>query len=761
MKKKKILPVFALSMVLATNISVPYNVLAEEISTSEETQPKKAVTAKKEEQPNLDSQPDKDNGLLGYYFNDDTFQKLSFIQESKTGNLSVSKNTVDNLAVEDKKHQSVFWDGYIRVDTDGEYTLNTSENESVVMWINGQKIINKSIQSTKIVLVKNKLNDIKIQYAKNSVLGDLNLSWIKPDGTSEIIPKEALILPTSVEEQSQTRKEIPPLKYAAYSVLKKEMDNISFTLLDSDKDGIPDALEIDGYAVQEVGGTHRIVSWTPVTKALGLTKYISSPNNKYTSGDPFSDYDKVMQKIDPKIAKAAHNPLIAAVPRVRAEMEQFILSKNQDITSSSGGNTATSLSRSTSSSRSTEISAGISSSIEGSFGLTDMSVKASVTTSFNVSNTVSSTIENGFTTSNEKNWAETIGIKTAESAYIGGIVRYTNHGTAPMYKVTPSVQLVLNKVPVGGLKAMDQEQALVLNPNTSYPEKGTNGLLLNKIGQEREASISINWNQLQELQRTKKVDVQTLQVDGAVGIKKADSSRIVASDKWSEYTNSIDSATARLIFVTPEGDIDRNVVAKDPERQDSKRMKEITLEDALSLGFGQKKIDKGFESKEWKIEKFNIIVDTSTEKELKKQNIDLTKEEAKSKNILKVNMRPDMKIMIAPIGWVKNKEMGTKYYYNENSVLQTGLHTIDGIPYYFDKDGKLTDTRGWKELDGKTYYFGKKDDGSKLAEGEGATGFQTIKGKMYYFGKKDDGSKLVTGQTVAEGEMATGWFYVG
>ncbi|MFJ8119912.1 hypothetical protein [Bacillus mycoides] len=46
---------------------------------------------------------------------------------------------------------------------------------------------------------------------------------------------------------------------------------------------------------------------------------------------------------------------------------------------------------------------------------------------------------------------------------------------------------------------------------------------------------------------------------------------------------------------------------------------------------------------------------------------------------------------------------------------------------------------GFQTIIGKTYYFGKKDDGTGLAEGQRATGFQTINGKTYYFGKKDVG----------------------
>ncbi|MEW4236974.1 PA14 domain-containing protein, partial [Bacillus thuringiensis] len=725
MKKKTVLPKLALSMMmLATSGPLPYNVFAEEVSTSDETQ--KENKTEKEGQLALDSQKHKNNGLLGYYFNDDSFQKLSFIQESKTGKMGFSTDSIGELAIEDTKHQSVHWNGYVQVDTDGEYTFQTPANEHVQMWVNGQKVIDKSSPSTKIVLEKNRLYAIQIQYTNDSVLGEFSLSWIKPDGNNEIVPVEALVLPTGVDQETND---------TAFST-----DTTPLSLLDTDKDGIPDALEIDGYAVQKVGSTYQIVSWSPVAQRKGLIKYKSSPDTKYTAGDPFSDYDKVMQKIDPMVAKEAHNPLVAAVPRVNAEMEQFILSKNKDISTSSGGNTATSLSRNTSASRSNETAVGITASVEASFGIGSASVSTSVSASLNMSSTVSNTIENGFSDSAEKNWAETIGIKTGEAAYVGAMVRYANRGTAPMYNVTPSIQLNIANQAIEGLKATDQEQALILNPNASYPQRGTNGLLFRRAGQERESFISISQNQLNELQRTQKIGVQTLQVDGKVGVKEADSSRIVPKHAWTEYINSIDSATSRLLLVTPEGDVDRNIAAKNPERHSSNRMKEVTLEESLDLAFQLKKI-KGQNGKiekityqEWEFTKFHIIMDAFTEKEGKKQGYkDFTQD------ISQMKMRPDMKIMIAPIGWVKNIQTGKQYYYNDKGVLQTGKQTLHEKTYYFTEKGEMK--TGWFDSDNKKYYFGQKDDGSGLAEGQMATGKIVIQGTNHVFEKDGTWSK--------------------
>ncbi|MFJ8120011.1 hypothetical protein ACIQ48_30085, partial [Bacillus mycoides] len=96
------------------------------------------------------------------------------------------------------------------------------------------------------------------------------------------------------------------------------------------------------------------------------------------------------------------------------------------------------------------------------------------------------------------------------------------------------------------------------------------------------------------------------------------------------------------------------------------------------------------------------------------------------------------------------------YFFDEKTGKSLGAIRKMGDTYYGYGPGKdATLIHGFYEFDGKKYYFGKKDDGTGLAEGTWATGFQTIDGKQYYFGKKDDGTGL------GEGQMATDSFKIG
>ncbi|MFJ8120038.1 hypothetical protein ACIQ48_30260, partial [Bacillus mycoides] len=110
---------------------------------------------------------------------------------------------------------------------------------------------------------------------------------------------------------------------------------------------------------------------------------------------------------------------------------------------------------------------------------------------------------------------------------------------------------------------------------------------------------------------------------------------------------------------------------------------------------------------------------------------------------------------------IRKKDHGYYGYDASKILLLHGFYEHNGKTYYFNNDGMLEERTfiDWQKLDGKWYYFGKKDDGSGLAEGQWATGFQTINGKTYYFGK--NGEKLLDGSKLAEGQMATGWFQVG
>ena len=74
-------------------------------------------------------------------------------------------------------------------------------------------------------------------------------------------------------------------------------------------------------------------------------------------------------------------------------------------------------------------------------------------------------------------------------------------------------------------------------------------------------------------------------------------------------------------------------------------------------------------------------------------------------------------------GWDDEKK---SYYVDGKKV--TGFREIDGLLYYFDKNGKKQKNNSFVSIEGKSYYISK--------DGEVARGYKTIKNKCYYFNLK-------------------------
>lgn len=117
------------------------------------------------------------------------------------------------------------------------------------------------------------------------------------------------------------------------------------------------------------------------------------------------------------------------------------------------------------------------------------------------------------------------------------------------------------------------------------------------------------------------------------------------------------------------------------------------------------------------------------------------------------------------------------YEYPDGDRARDTLLDIEGDIYYFSPEGVRL--FGWQEIEGKTYYFGKKSEGFMYAkcwltlgkdryyftkDGEMATGLVTISKKKYYFG--EDGKRLcgwqeIDGNTYYFGTENQGWMVRG
>ena len=671
--------------------------------------------------------------LSGVYFNDKHFRKPAVISPSENGELTLKKEEVkDLLSTEKQQFQSVRWAGVVTPDETGEYTFSTSADEQVMLRINGNLVIEQAPTEKKIKLEQGKSYEISIEYlpSQEQANSDINLQlfWATSTKKKEIIPKNNLQSPEFIQNKQES-KLFPKKSLFDWDDWDDWDDDEIDDSLDTDADGIPDIWEIEGYTIQK----KLVVKWDDHMAEKGYKKYRSNPYEERTAGDPYSDLQKATNDMDPANDKVTRNPLVAAHPTVGVIMDNITISRNNDITVTTGGDTSTSFTKGTSNSKTNETSQGNDKTLTGDLSISlspSSSVSNSVTKTFNQSNSSTSTIDESTTASSGKNWAQSIGINTAQSAFLGPRVRYINTGTAPVYQLKPDVSIGIGENHTLTSGIVDEKyKANVLNPGDIFPKKGSLPILVNK---HENVPISINYNELMELEKNKKVKLDSTQFDGIVQPEGNPNSW----ENWEMYVNNIDYKTAKLIFVEPEGWVERRIAAprdlKDPEDMTPK----IDVSEALNIGFEDfKKNGDTYQYKNYVFNKIHMIYDEDTAESIKEQ---ANEEENGKIDPYNIKLKARMNIQISPEGWVTNDKTSKKYYF-ENGQIKTGFLEIDGKAYIFDSKGELVVKPGWIEVNGKKYYI---DAQTKQA----VRGWHTIDNAKYYFG--------------SDGEMKTGWWNI-
>lgn len=138
------------------------------------------------------------------------------------------------------------------------------------------------------------------------------------------------------------------------------------TLIDSDRDGISDDWEINGYTV--IG--NNIVKWNHKFNTKRFKKYTSNPFKARTANDPYTDCEKVIGLINKSVSLVARDPMVAAYPSIGVVMEHLVVSQNNTVTTQAGA----SMSKNSASSFTESNTKGVS----ASFGVSGLNVQASV-----------------------------------------------------------------------------------------------------------------------------------------------------------------------------------------------------------------------------------------------------------------------------------------------------------------------------------------------------------------------------------------------
>ncbi|WP_196478071.1 hypothetical protein [Bacillus sp. SRB3LM] len=200
-------------------------------------------------------------------------------------------------------------------------------------------------------------------------------------------------------------------------------------------------------------------------------------------------------------------------------MESLVISKNQESTALYGGVTSHTFGARTSNSKTLEASERISTTVLVNLSAF-LTIHTSITSTFNQSQSSTAIMAKENSSTWERNWSQTIGIQTGEAAYLGARLRYTNIGTAPAYKVKPTISLGIGKnATLATIKAKENQIANRINSDETYPDLSSLPILLNKIDDFGPMPISINIDQLSDLEPRKRVQLDSTQYNAMVAGK--------------------------------------------------------------------------------------------------------------------------------------------------------------------------------------------------------------------------------------------------
>lgn len=525
-------------------------------------------------------------GLMGYYFKDKYFSQLEFIAPTLEGKLDLDKTGLPEVCL-NKEISAVRWVGYVTPAETDEYTIFTDTSDCIIQ-VDDTLLVNSSLEPARITLEAGKEYKLRIeqQLANSIAVKDYQgvvLSWKTNTAQPEVV-SDAYLKNPDYSDVSEENDIVPDNNlFAAKKPMTRsavpEADTVDDTR-DTDRDGIPDSFEINGYTVINMV----VTKWSDDLAEQGYQKYVSNPNKARTANDPYTDFEKVSGRIDPSVSLIARNPMIAAYPIVGVQMEKLIVSKSATITGQTGNSMSKSTSHSCTSTNTlgASISAGVSISIIPTFS---MSASVNYSHTWQTTNSVSDTTSQSFT--------QGLSINTGESAYINPNIRYYNSGTAPVYNVSPNTTIVVGDESIATIQPNQNQIGSYLNPENYYPHQGLAPLALNTMDQFSSRLIPINYNQLQTIDKGGSIQLSTAQFTGQFAKMDINGNLVTTGNDWGPYLGTIESTTASFTLDMEGTAKQVRVAAKNP-KDPTDTTPLLTVREAVKLAFDIDEKDGAF-----------------------------------------------------------------------------------------------------------------------------------------------------------------------
>jgi hypothetical protein len=377
---------------------------------------------------------------------------------------------------------------------------------------------------------------------------------------------------------------------------------------DDDRDGLKDNWEFDGYTVElKTNGVSRVVKWAPnkhegKDDAWGnpFVKYTSSAVKATTNSDPWSDFEKATGRgLLDGISPEAQHPLVTAMPDVQVAMEKYKLIKNEDWSSSSGGENRTGVTQTVTNGDSTNQTIGAGAECGAKPGRAEVRLKLSCSINVNYSYNWGTTHEESESAENSSSqtWNELISGSTSRAAIVLPSIRYENEGTAPISDADPRFTLSLGDQELVSAISNQANNLAEALPGEHYPAKGTPALAFQSVN-DFQSPIAIDQDTYRTLQARAAGDsnaddlrVSTGTFDATVVFEDADGLPYPSNRSWASVRNSVRATNALLDFTSPHGEGKRRYIAAKGTGLVEQTVPQLTLGESLALTHGAKEID--------------------------------------------------------------------------------------------------------------------------------------------------------------------------
>ncbi|STQ90203.1 binary toxin-like calcium binding domain-containing protein [Iodobacter fluviatilis] len=562
---------------------------------------------------------------------------------------------------------------------------------------------------------------------------------------------------------------------------------------DTDMDGIPDAWEKNGYTVaiqSDQSGIRRniLVQWEDAihknqtdTSGRFYIKYKSDPDHWSSTRDPYSDSAKVLGDIDATVHRVAQNPLVATMPVLQMELEDFSVGAVDIVRNSkeTGSTLYKGTSKQTGISQTTEwnVHGGLSFGFEGKNPKAEISIGGSYgesTTTFNMMEKTESS-QTSQAASNSIEW------NTGARATAYGAVRYLNIGTASAHRVIPTVTVSLpisKNYPqmhdvVGTLAGeVNQGQgANVLVLGEVYPDNSKAPVFYSDFSNSRVGSITLLKSQYDRFIKDQQLQFDLQQYKAEV--TSSTTEVLPDGNNWNHYVPQILSVTAQLKYRLPANkmpqgnqplprnptmdELEVHVLAtsRTPNRELNRPL--LSVGEAIDHSSPFEFNNGVYRHGDFSFSEIAIHFDKNSLPQSERKKIE------GSQGAVDPTLFQGMKLLITPKGWVSSPS--TIFFYKNGQAL-TGQHQLPSQDdpsvmksYTFDEYGKILtkETTGMRiDTFGRESYLGTGEDGTGLALGEKATGWKTINETQYYFGTSTDRTHLRQGELAKNCDLELG-----